>query len=91
MNIFVGNLACTATDEDLRQIFEPYGTVDTINVMTDRETGHPCGFGFVDMPERSAARAAIAGLHGTDLAGRTCTVNEADWWARDGAPSCARG
>jgi len=91
MNIFVGNLACTATDEDLRQLFEPYGTVDTINVMTDRETGHPCGFGFVDMPERSAARAAIAGLHGTDLAGRTCTVNEADWWARDGAPSCARG
>ena len=91
MNIFVGNLACTATDEDLRQLFEPYGTVDTINVMTDRETGHPYGFGFVDMPERSAARAAIAGLHGTDLAGRTCTVNEADWWARDGAPSCARG
>jgi RNA recognition motif-containing protein len=87
MNIFVGNLACTATDEDLRQLFEPYGTVDTINVMSDRETGHPCGFGFVDMPERSAARAAIAGLHGTDLAGRTCTVNEADWWARDGAPS----
>ena len=91
MNIFVGNLACTATDEDLRQLFEPYGTVDTINVMTDRETGHPCGFGFVDMPERSAARAAIAGLHGTDLAGRTCTVNEANWWARDCEPSRARG
>ena len=91
MNIFVGNLAYTATDQDLRQLFESYGIVDTINVMTDRETGHPCGFGFVDMPERSAARAAIAGLHGTDLAGRTCTVNEADWWARDGAPSCARG
>ena len=91
MNIFVGNLACTATDQDLRQLFESYGTVDTINVITDRETGHACGFGFVDMPERSAARAAIAGLHGTDLAGRTCTVNEADWWARDGEPSCVRG
>jgi RNA recognition motif-containing protein len=78
MNIFVSNLACTATDQDLRQLFESYGIVDTINVMTDRETGHPCGFGFVDMPERSAARAAIAGLHGTDLAGRACTVNEAD-------------
>jgi len=75
MNIFVGNLVCTATDEDLRQLFEPYGTVNMINVMTDHETGHPCGFGFVDMPERSAARAAIAGLHGTDLAGCTCTVN----------------
>ena len=87
MNIFVGNLACTATDQDLRQLFESYGTVDTINVIADRETGHPCGFGFVDMPERSAARAAIAGLHGTDLAGRACTVNEADRWARDGEPS----
>jgi cold-inducible RNA-binding protein len=86
MNIFVGNLAYTATDQDLRQLFESYGIVDTIHVMTDRETGHPCGFGFVDMPERSAARAAIAGLHGTDLAGRVCTVNEADWWARDGEP-----
>jgi len=87
MNIFVGNLACTATDQDLRQLFESYGTVDTINVMTDCETGHPCGFGFVGMPERSAARAAIAGLHGTDLAGRTFTVNEANWWARDCEPS----
>ena len=91
MNIFVGNLACTATDEDLRQLFEPYGTVNMINVMTDHETGHPCGFGFVDMPERSAPRAAIAGLHGTDLAGCTCTVNEANWWARDCEPSGARG
>ena len=87
MNIFVGNLAFTATDQDLRQLFEPYGTVDTIDVITDRETGHPRGFGFVDMPDRSAARAAIAGLHGTDLAGCTCTVNEANWWARDPEPS----
>ena len=87
MNIFVGNLAFGTTDHDLRQLFDSHGAVDTINVMTDCETGHPYGFGFVDMPERSAARAAIAGLHGTDLAGRTCTVNEADWWARDGEPS----
>jgi RNA recognition motif-containing protein len=86
MNIFVGNLACTVTAQDLRPLFERYGTVDAIQVMTDRETGHPCGFGFVDMPERSAARAAIAGLHGTDLAGGTCTVNEANWWARDREP-----
>lgn len=83
MNIFIGNLAFTSTDQDLRQLFELYGTVDMSNVMTDCETGHPCGFGFVDMPDRSAARAAIAGLHGTDLAGRTCTVNEANWWAPD--------
>jgi RNA recognition motif-containing protein len=86
VNIFIGNLACAATDQDLRQLFELYGTVDMINVMTDCETGHPCGFGFVDMPDRSAARAAIAGLHGTALAGRTCTVNEANWWARDHEP-----
>ena len=90
MNIFVGNLAFTVTDQDLRQLFELYGAVDTIEVISDRETGRPCGFGFVDMPERSAARAAIAGLHGTDLAGCTCTVNEANWWARDREPSLSR-
>ena len=65
MNIFVGNLACIVTDQDLRQLFELYSPVDSITVMTDGETGHPCGFGFVDMPERSAARAAITGLHRT--------------------------
>src|SRR5258705_222012 len=70
MHIFVGNLACTATDQDLRQLFEPYGAVDTIEMITDPETGHPCGVGFVEMPERSTARAAIVGLHGTDLGGR---------------------
>ncbi len=90
MNIFVGNLAFTVTDEDLRQLFELYGAVDTIEMISDRETGRPCGFGFVDMPERSAARAAIAGLHGTDLAGCACTVNEANWWARDREPSRSR-
>jgi cold-inducible RNA-binding protein len=82
VNIFVGNLACTVTDQEIRQLFELYGPVDSITVMTDRETGHPYGFGFVDMPERSAARAAIAGLHGTGLADRALTVNEANWWVR---------
>jgi RNA recognition motif-containing protein len=86
MHIFVGNLACTATAQDLRHLFEQYGTVDAIQVMIDRETGRPYGFGLVDMPERSAARAAIAGLHGTALAGCTCTVNEAHWWKRDREP-----
>ena len=86
MNIFVGHLVGTATDQDLRHLFELYGTVDSIHVMTDGETGSSCGFGFVDMPERSAARAAIAGLHGTDCAGCACTVNEANWWERDREP-----
>jgi len=87
MHIFVGNLVRTATTQDLRQLFESYGVVDTIEVMTDRETGHPYGFGFVEMPERGAARAAIAGLHGMHIGGRACTVNEANWWVRDREPS----
>ena len=91
MNIFVGNLAFTVTEQDLRQLFEPYGAVDTTEVMTDRETSRPYGFGFVDMPERSTARAAIAGLHGMDHAGRALTVNEANLWAWHGEPSHARG
>jgi RNA recognition motif-containing protein len=82
VKIFVGNLTFTATEHDLRQLFELYGTVDAIHVVTEHETGHCRGFGFVDMPERSTARAAIAGLHGMDLAGRALTVNEADWWAQ---------
>jgi RNA recognition motif-containing protein len=83
VGIFIGNLARATTAQDLRQLFEPYGTVDTIEVITDWETGHPCGFGFVEMPERSAARAAIAGLHGMDFGGHACMVNEAYWWVRD--------
>jgi RNA recognition motif-containing protein len=77
VNIFVGNLAFTATEQDLRQLFEAYGTVDTVNIITDRETGRPRGFGFVEMPDSTAARAAIAGLQGTEFAGRAINVNEA--------------
>ena len=77
MNIFVGNLAFNATDQDLRQLFEPYGVVDKINVITDRDTGRSKGFGFVEMPDSAAATAAIQGLHGKELDGRALTVNEA--------------
>ena len=77
VNIFVGNLAFTATEQDLRRLFEAYGVVDTVQIITDRETGRPRGFGFVEMPERTAAQAAIAGLQGTELAGRALNVNEA--------------
>jgi cold-inducible RNA-binding protein len=77
VNIFVGNLAFSATDHDLRQLFEPYGAVDKINVITDRDTGRSKGFGFVEMPESQAAKSAIQGLNGTELAGRALTVNEA--------------
>jgi RNA recognition motif-containing protein len=77
VNIFVGNLSFSATEQDLRQLFEAYGTVETVNIITDRETDRPRGFGFVEMPDTTAAEAAIAGLQGTDLRGRTINVNEA--------------
>jgi cold-inducible RNA-binding protein len=77
MNIFVGNLAFTTTEQSLRQLFEPHGAVDTVQIMTDRETGRSRGFGFVEMPDGTAARAAIAGLQGQELDSRTLTINEA--------------
>ena len=77
MNIFIGNLAFTATDQDLRQLFEPYGAVDKINLITDRDSGRAKGFGFVEMPDSRAAQSAIQGLNGKDLQGRALTVNEA--------------
>jgi len=64
VNIYVGNLAFSTTDHDLRQLFEPYGEVDTINLITDKYTGQSRGFGFVEMPNSAAAKAAIQGLHG---------------------------
>jgi RNA recognition motif-containing protein len=77
VNIFVGNLAFTTTEQDLRELFEPYGTVETVRIMTDRETGRSRGFGFVEMPDSRAAHSAIDALNGTQVAGRTLTVNEA--------------
>jgi RNA recognition motif-containing protein len=56
MNIFVGNLGFSATEQDIRQLFERYGVVDTVRIMTDRETGRPRGFGFVEMSDETAAR-----------------------------------
>ena len=77
MNIYVSNLAYNATDYDLRQLFASYGEVDTIRIITDRDTGQSRGFGFVEMPDSAAATAAIQGLQGKELGGRTLTVNEA--------------
>ena len=77
MNIYVSNLASSATDYDIRQLFESYGVVDTIRIITDRDTGQSRGFGFVEMPDSAAAKAAIQGVQGKELAGRTLTVNEA--------------
>ena len=77
VNIFVGNLAFTTTEQDLRQLFEPYGTVETVRLMTDRETDRSRGFGFVEMPDSRAAEDAIDALNGTQVAGRALTINEA--------------
>ena len=90
MNIFVGNLAFNATDHDLRQLFEQYGVVDTINVITDRDTGRSKGFGFVEMSDSAAAKAAMQGLNGKDLEGRALTVNEAKPRAPRREPSGSR-
>ena len=77
MNIYVSNIAFNATTQDLRQLFESYGTVDKVNIITDRDTGQSRGFGFVEMPDSTTAKTAMARLQGTELAGRTLTVNEA--------------
>ncbi|HUA59072.1 MAG TPA: RNA-binding protein [Verrucomicrobiae bacterium] len=76
-NIFVGNLDFAATDSSVRSMFEQYGTVDRVNLVTDRETGRPRGFAFVEMSDTAAADRAIASLNGTNLDGRALNVNEA--------------
>jgi RNA recognition motif-containing protein len=77
MNIYVGNLPFSATEDDLRSKFEAFGSVARVNIITDRETGRPRGFGFVEMDNDSEARAAIEALDGKDLGGRVVKVNEA--------------
>ena len=77
MQIFVGNLAFTVTEQDVRELFAPYGVITRINLITDRETGRLRGFGFVEMADDQAAQAAITALQGKDLAGRALNVNEA--------------
>ena len=77
MNIYVSNIAFSATDEDLRQLFTSYGAVDKVSIITDRYTGQSRGFGFVEMPDSAAAKNAIQGLQGQALGGRTLNVNEA--------------
>lgn len=77
MNIYVGNLAHATTEQEVRKAFEAYGTVDSVNLIKDRETGDSRGFGFVDMENKAEAQEAISSINGTDLGGRTLTVNEA--------------
>jgi cold-inducible RNA-binding protein len=76
-NIFVGNLSYQVTQADLQNAFGAYGNVERINVVTDRETGQPRGFAFVEMSDSEAAQNAIAHLNGAELHGRAMNVNEA--------------
>lgn len=75
--IFVGNFSFGMTEGELRSLFEPFGAVDSVTVVTDRATGRSRGFGFVEMPNSEEADKAIAGLHGKNTGGRQLTVNEA--------------
>jgi RNA recognition motif-containing protein len=75
--LYVGNLSFSSTEAELKEAFGRHGTVESVNVITDRETGRPRGFAFVEMAERSAAQDAIRALDGTDFGGRTIKVNEA--------------
>ena len=77
MNIYVGNLPHSATEQEVRSAFEEYGSVSSVNLITDRETGNSRGFGFVEMDDMEESKKAIAGMDGTDLGGRALNVNEA--------------
>jgi RNA recognition motif-containing protein len=76
-NIYVGNLSFEATEESVRALFEAYGTVARVNIVTDRDTGQPRGFGFVEMANDGEGEKAIAAVNGTELGGRALNVNEA--------------
>lgn len=77
MNLYVGNLAYRLTEDQLRSAFEEYGSVSSCTIIKDKVTGQSKGFGFLEMPERSEAEAAINNLNGRDLMGRKINVNEA--------------
>ena len=77
MNIYVGNLAREVTEDDLRQAFEAFGQVESATVIKDKYSGESRGFGFVEMPTKAEAEAAITDLNGNELKGRTLNVNQA--------------
>ncbi|HTT22274.1 MAG TPA: RNA-binding protein [Candidatus Sulfotelmatobacter sp.] len=76
-NIFVGNLSFNTNEDELRQIFESYGQVDRVSILTDRDTGRSRGFGFVEMASDEDGEKAITALNGSQFGGRTINVNEA--------------
>jgi RNA recognition motif-containing protein len=77
MNIFVRNIAYAAKEQELRELFEQYGSVDSCKIIKDKETGKSKGYGFVEMPEEDDALDAINNLNGLDLHGRVLAVQKA--------------
>ncbi len=77
MNIYVGNLSYSLSEEELRDAFAAHGDVSSVKILSDRETGRSRGFGFVEMPNQSEGETAIEQLNGKDLGGRALRVNEA--------------
>ena len=75
--IYVGNLPFSASDQEVQDLFSQYGSVNSVHLVTDRETGRPRGFGFVEMEDPEEADKAISALHQTQMGGRTLNVNEA--------------
>jgi cold-inducible RNA-binding protein len=84
--IFVGNLSFNMTEGELRSMFEPYGSVESVLIVTDRNTGRSRGFAFVEMADNGAAEQAITALNGKEMGGRTLTVNEARPKSEPGGP-----
>ena len=76
-NIYVGNLLHSSTETELRNLFAVHGTVENVNIISDRETGRPRGFAFVEMANWDEARKAMAALNGSEFGGRTLNINEA--------------
>jgi RNA recognition motif-containing protein len=77
VKIYVGNLSYSTSEDDIRTAFGDFGTVDSADIIIDRNTGRSKGFGFVEMSDEAEAKAAIAGLNGKELDGRSLNVNEA--------------
>ena len=91
MNIYIGNMSYDTTEDQLRQAFEAFGEVTSVKIITDRDSGQPKGFAFVEMSGKDEAIAAISGLNGQDLNGRALNVNEAKPRAESGNRSGGNG
>jgi RNA recognition motif-containing protein len=91
MNIYIGNLSRDVSEDDLKQAFEAFGQITTVNIIKDKFSGEPRGFGFVEMPSKAEGQSAIEGLNGKDLKGQSLNVNEARPRSEDSRGGGRRG